>query len=216
MDSHRTLWQTALVNLRQQLTASTFNTWFLNSQALSEGGDVLIVGLRSAYAKDWLENRLIDVIRREVWSLATRSIEIRFEVAQETAKPVPASLSLGEVAPLPSPEEQAFAGFEPYQVNFVQVPKQFFEVVLRGEAPVVVAFVAGVISETVGVIVNYHTGERREWWEASYPEIGRVCGIAGAASVRKAIKVACEKGYTVRDRGRVNFKYRLRRYGEPI
>lgn len=209
---HERLWRLALVDLKSQMTSSTFNTWFLGSRPLSEEGDVMVVGVKNGYAKDWLENRLVDVVNRVVWALAGRMLLIRYEVARDE----------GVVTDERNTDRNAvnaaasFGGFEPFQANFVQMPRQFFEVVLPGESPVVVAFVAGVISQTIGMIVNFHTGERREWWEASFGEIGRVCGIQSRVSVRKAVRVSRVNGYVVRSRGRVDWKYRLRRMGEPV
>lgn len=216
---HSRLWRVVLGELRLQMTGATFNTWLLDSVALSETGNDLVVGVRNAYAKDWLENRLIDTINRVVWAYGGSSeVKVRFEVKVENWGRVGQVLVLG-----PEDEDQdaaanvqQFIGFEPFQANFVQVPRQFFEVVLPGESPVVVAFVAGVIAQTVGVVVNFHTSARREWWEASHGEIGRVCGIASRVSVMKAVKVAREQGYVVRGRGKVDFMYRLRRIGEPV
>lgn len=208
---HERLWRLALVDLKSQMTSSTFNTWFLGSRPLSDEGDVMVVGVKNAYAKDWLENRLMDTVNRVVWSLAARMLLIQYEVARDEG----GGVDRRSVDRNGDDAAASFVGFEPFQANFVQMPRQFFEVVLPGENPVVVAFVAGVIAQTIGMIVNFHTGERREWWEASFGEIGRVCGIQSRVSVRKAVRVSRVNGYVVRSRGRVDWRYRLRRMGEP-
>lgn len=217
VDDHERLWVAVLGELRQTMTRATFETWLVGSVAMSVGGDDLVVGVTSAYAKDWLENRLIDMVERAVAVFALRRLKVRFVVRPEEVMDRPV-LVLGQEdgGVSAAASNPVFVGFEPFQANFVQVPRQFFEVVLRGESPVVVAFVAGVIAETVGVIVNFHTSERREWWEASFGEIGRVCGIQSRVSVRKAVRVSRVNGYVVRSRGRVDWRYRLRRLGEPV
>ena len=92
----------------------------------------------------------------------------------------------------------------------------FFEVVVPVGPSVVVLFVATVIHQTIGWIVNYRTGERREWWEASYSEIGRVAGIKSRASVAKAIRLSRGMGYVIRREGPSHFLYRLREVGEAV
>ena len=87
---------------------------------------------------------------------------------------------------------------------------------MRTDTPSVQSLVAAVIDQTIGVIVNRNTGERREWWEASYPQICRVTGIKSVASVGKAGRIARANGYIVRGQGISNYKYRHRRIGEPV
>lgn len=211
------LWSIALQELRLQMTTATYNTWLVDTAVVEQSDDELVVAVRNAYAADWLQHRLIDTITRIVASIAGHAIPVRFIVAG--GENVRAQTSDAPAAPLElaaPPALPMFPGFEPVRSNFTQVPRQFFEIVLRAESPVVTAFVAAVVDQTHGVITNYHTGERREWWEASYPEIGRVAGIRSLASVGKAISTSRANGYVIRAEGARDFRYRLRRFGEPV
>lgn len=203
------LWAAALIELRLQTTTATFNTWFVGSQQVSADGRELVVAVRNSYAVDWLQHRMYDVVKRSVTAVAGKEYDVVF-VEQRA----PAEIVELELVSPPSPP--VFPGFEPIRSNFTQVPRQFFEVVIRSEPSVVTAFVAAVIDQTYGVIVNYHTSERREWWTASYAEIGLACGIRSRASVTKAVMLARKNGYVIRNMMGANCRYRLRRIGEKV
>ena len=79
MDAHQ-LWQAALGQLQLQLSRPTFDTWIKNTRGISLEDGVLVVSVHSAYAKDWLENRLYVHIQRTVSNIAHRTTAIRFIV----------------------------------------------------------------------------------------------------------------------------------------
>jgi hypothetical protein len=223
--SNDVLWSEILGELSLAMTSATFDTWVAGSDLLTydrENGR-MVIGVGSSYAVDWLQYRLYDVVQRTAVRVAGRKVELEFtlrpSVADE-AENAPSETAVGsapsEAEAGLSAEEPPFIGFQPYRSDFTQVPKQFFEVVMRREKPTVQAFILAVIDQTVGVITNYHTGERREWWEASRPEIGRAAGINSLTSVSRAARRARAGGYVIRRPGRANHKYRHRRLGEPV
>jgi hypothetical protein len=57
-------WEAVLDDLRLQMTQATFDTWLRGSRLVRRTEDVFVVGVKSAYARDWLENRLLPVIAR--------------------------------------------------------------------------------------------------------------------------------------------------------
>lgn len=79
MDAHQ-LWRATLGQLELQLAKPTYDTWVRNTQALSFEDGVLVIGTHSAYAKDWLENRLYATIQRTVSEIARRTVSLRFVV----------------------------------------------------------------------------------------------------------------------------------------
>ncbi|NLG29465.1 MAG: chromosomal replication initiator protein DnaA [Chloroflexi bacterium] len=81
----QSLWQAALGQLELQLPKANYDTWVRASGALSYEDGVLVVGVRSAYAKDWLENRLYGLIQRTVTKIAERTVTVRFVVRQNGA-----------------------------------------------------------------------------------------------------------------------------------
>jgi len=79
MDAQQ-LWQAALGQLQLQLAKPTYDTWVKNTQGISYEDGVLVVGVHSAYAKDWLENRLYGQVQRTVTHTAGRTTSVRFIV----------------------------------------------------------------------------------------------------------------------------------------
>jgi len=78
------IWQAALGELQLQMTRPTFDTWLKNTRAISYEDGTLIVGVHSAYAKDWLENRLLSIIKRALVSIVGRTVEARFVLDVKT------------------------------------------------------------------------------------------------------------------------------------
>jgi chromosomal replication initiator protein len=74
------LWQAALGELQLQMTKATFDTWVKPTFALSFDleSSTLVVGVRNAYAKQWLENRLYGMIERTVNHVLGNPAVIRF------------------------------------------------------------------------------------------------------------------------------------------
>lgn len=208
------LWREATAELKLQMTKATYNTWLAGAAVDSYNGRDLVVVVRNRAAQEWLESRLLGTIQRTVAAVADRAVDVAFVVAGQGEMGEAAETG-NEVAEIQAVQ---FPGFEPVRTNFTQTPKQFYEVVVPAGPPVVTAFVAAVIDHTVGHIVNWHTGERREWWRASQTDISRAAGIS-VGSVQKAVKMALRRGYVVRRGGdktrRISWEYRLRRIGEP-
>jgi len=74
----RAWWGKTLEELQLQMTKATFDTWLRGSQVLALDGDCLVIGVRQAYAVDWLQNRLLPVILRTLTRHAPRPLEVEF------------------------------------------------------------------------------------------------------------------------------------------
>ena len=74
------VWQAALGELQLQMTKATFDTWVKPTFAVAFDADrsLLTVGVRNAYAKQWLENRLYGMIERTLHHVLGSPAEIRF------------------------------------------------------------------------------------------------------------------------------------------
>ncbi|MFQ5408453.1 MAG: chromosomal replication initiator protein DnaA [Anaerolineales bacterium] len=72
------VWQAVLGELQLQMTRSTYDTWLRDTQLVAYEDGTYIVGCKSAYAKDWLENKLHATIKRTLSGIAGRSVEVRF------------------------------------------------------------------------------------------------------------------------------------------
>jgi len=80
------IWQAALGELQLQMTKPTFDTWLKNTRAISYEDGTLIIGAHNAYAKDWLENRLMAIIKRTLAGIVGRTVEAKFVLDAQTLK----------------------------------------------------------------------------------------------------------------------------------
>jgi chromosomal replication initiator protein len=74
------IWQAALSELQLQMTKATFDTWVKPTFALALDSEknILVVGVRNAYAKQWLENRLYGMIERTLNHVLGQTAQVRF------------------------------------------------------------------------------------------------------------------------------------------
>jgi chromosomal replication initiator protein len=110
------VWSAALGELQLQMTQATFDTWLRDSRFLKYEDGTFFVGVKSGYAKDWLENRLLSTIKRTLGRLTGRTVEIRFVVWEgEVRKQEDVSLlNLPATAPTPAFANPSFANLNPH------------------------------------------------------------------------------------------------------
>jgi len=70
------------------MTQATFQTWLLTTQQISHTDNALVVSVASTYAKDWLEQRLLQTIERTVSRLAGQTTTVQL-VLSSTITPAP-------------------------------------------------------------------------------------------------------------------------------
>ena len=74
------IWRAALGELQLQMTQGTFDTWLKPTSVLAYEDGTFIIGVRSGYIKEWLENRLLTLIKRTLVGLVGHQVEVRFVV----------------------------------------------------------------------------------------------------------------------------------------
>jgi len=62
------------------MSTSTFETWVRDTRALNVAEGAFIVSCRTAYARDWLQHRLLGTVKRTLNSITGQAVEVRFEV----------------------------------------------------------------------------------------------------------------------------------------
>ncbi len=78
-------WKSTLEQLQLDMPRASFDTWVRDTQVLSSANGVLTVAVRNAYARDWLESRLVDTVNG---ILSRDNLRVNFVVAQETVETV--------------------------------------------------------------------------------------------------------------------------------
>jgi len=80
-------WQTTLEQLQLQMTKATFDTWMRHTRVVSRDSNTYTIGVKSDYAKDWLENRLLGIIKRALRNTAGKSVQVNFVVLTDIETP---------------------------------------------------------------------------------------------------------------------------------
>lgn len=80
-------WQAALGQLQMDMQKAAFDTWVRDAEMISYEDGVFMVGVRNAYARDWLSERLSSTVTRLLTGIMDRTVQVRFIVWQNTPEP---------------------------------------------------------------------------------------------------------------------------------
>ena len=93
-------WQAALGQLQMELPRAAFDTWVRDAEFLAYEDSTFIIGVRNAYARDWLEDRLLATAKRVLTGILGVTVDVRFVVWQGE----PRAESTTPVLPVHRPE----------------------------------------------------------------------------------------------------------------
>jgi hypothetical protein len=79
----RSLWLTALDQLRLQMTQQSFNNWLRQTELLDYHENTFVIDAKNSHAKAWLENRLTETIEKTLTSVVGAPTHVRFVVENE-------------------------------------------------------------------------------------------------------------------------------------
>ncbi len=74
------LWQAALGQLQMEMPRATFDTWVRDAELITYEDGTFVVGVQNAYARDWLQDRLLSTVKRVLTGIMGRTVEVRFVV----------------------------------------------------------------------------------------------------------------------------------------
>jgi chromosomal replication initiator protein len=89
-------WQTVLAQLQMEMPRASFDTWVRDTRPVSHENGVLTVGVRNAYARDWLESRLASTVNRLLIGILNSNASVMFVVTPE-----------GDATPRPDAEAES-------------------------------------------------------------------------------------------------------------
>ncbi len=78
--SPETLWKKVLQQFQREMSPSSFNTWVRPSRVLNFDGKTLTIAAPNAYARDWLESRLTNGLKRKLVGLLGYPVDVQFVV----------------------------------------------------------------------------------------------------------------------------------------
>jgi chromosomal replication initiator protein len=73
-------WQSVLGQLQMEMPRASFDTWVRDTRVVVYEEGVLTIGVRNAYARDWLESRLLSTVARLLAGMMDRSVDVRFVI----------------------------------------------------------------------------------------------------------------------------------------
>ncbi len=73
-------WQSVLGQLQMEMPRASFDTWVRDTKPVSYQDGTLTVGVRNAYARDWLENRLASTVNRLLIGIMNSTVDVSFIV----------------------------------------------------------------------------------------------------------------------------------------
>ena len=118
-------WQSVLGQLQMEMPRASFDTWVRDTRPLSYQNGTLTIGVRNAYARDWLESRLASTVSRLLVGIMNASVAVNFIVngndPEVIADEAPVS---GQPEPIPVFEQPA----RPSNMN----PRYLFETFVVG------------------------------------------------------------------------------------
>lgn len=74
-------WQSVLSQLQMEMPRASFDTWVRDTTPLAYEDGVMTIAVSNAYARDWLDNRLLSTVVRLLAGMMNRAVDVRFVVA---------------------------------------------------------------------------------------------------------------------------------------
>jgi len=75
-------WQSALGQLQMEMPKASFETWVRDTRLISYEDGLFNIGVRNAYAREWLESRLTSTVTRLLMGMMNRDVSVAFVVNQ--------------------------------------------------------------------------------------------------------------------------------------
>ena len=95
-------WGAVLGQLQMEMPKAAFDTWARDAEFVAYEDGAFVIGVKNAYARDWLEGRLTSTVTRMLTGMMNRTVAVRFIVWQERAAPAKEAEEHDE------PEEEPF------------------------------------------------------------------------------------------------------------
>ena len=73
-------WQAALGQLQMEMPKAAFDTWVRDAEFLTWEAGTFTIGVRNAYAREWLTDRLTSTIAKLLTGIMNQAVEVRFVV----------------------------------------------------------------------------------------------------------------------------------------
>src|SRR6266540_368649 len=117
-------WQSVLGQLQMEMPRASFDTWVRDTRPVSYKDGTLTIGVRNAYARDWLESRLASTVSRLLVGIMNASVAVNFIVDSNEVDLMRDEAYLPQPEPIATYEQPA----RPSNLN----PRYIFETFVVG------------------------------------------------------------------------------------
>jgi chromosomal replication initiator protein len=101
-------WHSVLAQLQMEMPRASFDTWVRDTHPLAYENGIITIGVRNAYARDWLESRLASTVSRLLIGILNSNVSVNFVVTQADEndshtdlEPAPVSIEITSPEPKP-------------------------------------------------------------------------------------------------------------------
>jgi chromosomal replication initiator protein len=124
--NNQQLWQAILGSLEVSLSKANFNTWFKNTGIVERGQDYIVIGVPSAFNRDWIAAKYHQEMIKSLKSIAPEIKEIKYQLGN-------APVASGS-KPSNKPENQTYSHRDNSTPIFSGLnPKYTFETLIIGK-----------------------------------------------------------------------------------
>ena len=125
-------WQSVLGQLQMEMPRASFDTWVRDTKPVSYNDGTLTIGVRNAYARDWLESRLASTVNRLLVGILNSTVDVHFVVhGNETERIVDESPASTQESPVQTRIAPAEAYEQPSR-NSSMNPRYIFDAFVVG------------------------------------------------------------------------------------
>jgi len=83
MRTAKETWEAAKGALQVQVTRSNFETWLRDTVGISHQGNRFVIGTPNAFAKEWLEKRLLSLVTKVLMGILGGEVSVQFQICSE-------------------------------------------------------------------------------------------------------------------------------------
>lgn len=155
-------WQCVLGQLQMEMPKASFDTWVRDTQVKSFDDGHFSIGVRNAYARDWLESRLTSTVTRLLMGIMNQDVSITFMVDESV---------LDDGTEQDDEQEEEEAQEELAQIEVVHNLK-YDEVVLPERVVAIPGYFSRLVPEIGARNAWLYVGWRQAVWDGQRQESG--------------------------------------------
>ncbi|HHV72169.1 MAG TPA: chromosomal replication initiator protein DnaA [Clostridia bacterium] len=129
------LWEKALVLIEKELSKPSFETWVKTTEPVDITDNTILISVPNDFAKDWLENRYANIIKKALTAVSGLEMDVKFFVPNDKNLPNLDSLEEKNWLDKKGQAEPEIKQKEKEETRFSQLnPKYVFETFVVGNS----------------------------------------------------------------------------------